>query len=93
MFINTIVMRTKIHDSDSFQELMRRVKEETLANLDNQDMPFERLVELLNPKRDMSYSPLFQILFNMLNIEKPIFNLNDIKTNSTKQTSGNYLEF
>ncbi|MCI9140563.1 MAG: amino acid adenylation domain-containing protein [Lachnospiraceae bacterium] len=89
MFINTIVMRTKIHDSDSFQELMRRVKEETLANLDNQDMPFERLVELLNPKRDMSYSPLFQILFNMLNIEKPIFNLNDIKTNSTKQTSGN----
>lgn len=87
MFINTIVKRTIIYDQDRFKDVLLRVKEETILDLKYQEMPFERIVESLNPKRNLSYTPLFQILFNMLNIEQPVFKLNGIKTVDIEQKS------
>ena len=66
-FLNTLVLRTKFTTSTSFRELLEQVKETCLGAYANRDVPFEMLVEQLNPQRDLSRSPLFQVFFNLLN--------------------------
>jgi amino acid adenylation domain-containing protein len=66
-FINTLVLRTRVEREESFRELVRRVRETTLDAYAHQDIPFERLLEALQPPRDLSRTPLFQVFFNMLN--------------------------
>src|SRR5258706_2366056 len=75
LFINAAVLRTDFSGEPTFSELLKRVREVTLGVYMHQDLPFERIVDHLHVERDMSRSPLFQILFLFQNAPMKPFEL------------------
>ena len=86
-FVNTLVLKTNFEDNPDFRSLLKQVRETTLEAYAHQDLPFEQLVEVLQPERVMSHSPLFQVAFILQNvpierIELPELTLQPFKAES-----------
>ncbi|MEH0844483.1 amino acid adenylation domain-containing protein [Micromonospora sp. CPCC 205711] len=67
-FVNMLPLRTVIDGDWTFEELLGQVRRTALGAYDHQEVPFERLVDLVDAPRDLSRNPLFQVMFNLLNV-------------------------
>lgn len=77
-FVNTIVLRSNLGADPGFRELLQQVRRVTLDAYAHQDLPFEKLVDELQPVRDRSYAPLFQMMFILQNTQKLPENFGDL---------------
>ncbi|TDP41633.1 non-ribosomal peptide synthase/polyketide synthase [Nocardia ignorata] len=92
MFVNTLVFRTRLRPGESFRQLLIRQRATDLAVFANADVPFERLVEVLDPARSTARHPLFQVGFSFQNFERAELELPGI-TVSGLDTDGELSQF
>jgi amino acid adenylation domain-containing protein len=87
-FSNSLLLRTDLSGDPSFRDLMHQVRDVALEAYDHQDLPFEKLLVELKPDRDLSYSPLFQVMFNLQNHEREQVKLSRLGISELKTERG-----
>jgi len=87
-FVNTLVLRTQFAGNLSFEELLNRVREVAIGAYSYQDLPFDVLVEELQPQRSLSYTPLFQVMFVLQNAPMSDIELSGLNLNLIESDSG-----
>ncbi|WP_410660540.1 amino acid adenylation domain-containing protein [Amycolatopsis sp. lyj-112] len=87
-FVNTWVLRAELDGNPEFARLLDGVRDKSLAAYENQDAPFERLVEVLNPDRSAAYHPLFQVMFAWQNYAGSEFELPGLKVGIERALTG-----
>ncbi|MEU1711228.1 amino acid adenylation domain-containing protein, partial [Streptomyces sp. NPDC005706] len=88
LFVNTFVLRTDTSGDPTFEELLHRVRDTSLAAYAHQDVPFEHLVELLNPHRTTSHHPLFQVALVLQNTAQGDFDLPGLTVRASEAETG-----
>ncbi|ACC81021.1 non-ribosomal peptide synthetase [Nostoc punctiforme] len=71
MIVNNLVLRTDLSGNPTFRELLNRVRQVSLEAFANEDLPFDKVVEVLKPIRNLSYNPLFQVMFSFHDSPQP----------------------
>ncbi|MER7463216.1 amino acid adenylation domain-containing protein [Streptomyces sp. NPDC097981] len=87
-FVNTLVLRTDTGGDPGFAELLRRVRQKALAAYAHQDVPFEYLVEVVNPARSLAHHPLFQVMLALQNAPVGEFTLPGLETGHLEAPTG-----
>jgi len=77
-FVNSLALRTDLSGNPTFRQLLGRVREVALSAYAHQDLPFEKIVEELNPVRDISQTPVFQVMFGVQNAPRATAKLDDL---------------
>ncbi|NER00731.1 MAG: hypothetical protein F6K30_29230, partial [Cyanothece sp. SIO2G6] len=77
-FVNTLVLRSQVDDTDTVINFLNKVKQITLDAYAHQDMPFEKIVEVLQPERNPAYLPIFQVWFVLQNTPMPPLELSEL---------------
>ncbi|HEY0601559.1 MAG TPA: amino acid adenylation domain-containing protein, partial [Herpetosiphonaceae bacterium] len=88
LFLNTLALRVQLHDNPTFEALLQRVREMTLGAFAHQALPFDQVVEAVQPRRDLRYNPLFQVLFMFQNIPTPVIELPGLSVELLEVDSG-----
>ncbi|MFP2957382.1 amino acid adenylation domain-containing protein [Myxococcus sp. 1LA] len=88
LFVNSLPLRLQVDGARPFSELLTRVRQDTLKAYAHQTLPFEQLVEALQPTRDASYSPLFQVLFTLQNTPSEVLSLSGLTLEQLEFESG-----
>ena len=86
-FVNTLVLRGDLSGNPNFRDVLARVRQTVMGAFCHQDLPFEKLVEELNPERKANRSPLFQVMFSFQNMPEPELAVNGTKFKTIKVDS------
>ncbi|MEH2348456.1 MAG: amino acid adenylation domain-containing protein [Nostoc sp.] len=93
MIVNNLVLRTDLSGNPTFRELLGRVRQVSLEAFANEDLPFDKVVEVLKPIRNLSYNPLFQVMFSFHDSPQPDLTLPELNIRTNVALSNQSTKF